>query len=231
MRLLFCLFAEDIGLLPDNLFTRLVDQTGQRPAEFALLVGQLFRTMSTGGYFGVDHIEYFNGGLFADDQVLNFTTEDLKILLGACRLDWASVEPAIFGTLFERGFDPDKRAQLGAYYTSRADILLVVEPVVIAPLRRRWVAVQQQAQTLLEKRDAARGAERNRHQRAAHQVLLEFADELAATRILDPAAGGQLPVPGPPTADGPGEGGHQLCSRARPAGVVSKGRTRAASRH
>lgn len=189
VRLLFCLFAEDIGLLVDKLFTRLVDQTRLRPAEFAHLVGQLFRTMAIGGYFGVDHIEYFNGGLFADDQVLNFTTDDLKILVNACRLDWASVEPAIFGTLFERGFDPDKRAQLGAHYTSRDDILLVVEPVVIAPLRRRWVAVQEQARVLLEKRDASRGAERNRHQRAAHQVLLDFADQLAATRILDPAAG------------------------------------------
>jgi hypothetical protein len=183
------LFAEDIGLLADNLFTRLVDQTRQRPAEFAALLGQLFRTMATGGCFGVDQIEYFKGGLFADDQVLELTKDDLKILTDACRLDWASVEPSIFGTLFERSLDPAKRAQLGAHYTSREDILLIVEPVVVAPLRRRWVEVQQAAQVLLDKRRFMTGSERARHGRSAHQLLLKFADELAATRILDPAAG------------------------------------------
>ena len=64
------------------------------------------------------------------------------MLARASPLDWASVEPAIFGTLFERSLDPSKRAQLGAHYTSRDDILLMVEPVLMAPLRRRWAAVQ-----------------------------------------------------------------------------------------
>ena len=78
----------------------------------------------------------------------------------AARLDWASVEPAIFGTLFERSLDPDKRSQLGAHYTSREDILLIVEPVLIAPLRRRWAAVREQAEELIARRDAASGGVR-----------------------------------------------------------------------
>jgi len=137
VRILFCLFAEDVGLLPRDLFTRLVAGSRTRPAAFSGRLRELFRTMATGGDFGVEEIKYFNGGLFADDQVLELSVEDLAILSAACRLDWASVEPAIFGTLFERGLDPAKRAQLGAHYTSREDILLIVEPVVVAPLHRR----------------------------------------------------------------------------------------------
>ena len=63
-------------------------------------------------------------------------------------LDWSAVEPSIFGTLFERGLDPGKRAQLGAHYTSRSDIELIVEPVLMQPLRREWEAVREQARAL-----------------------------------------------------------------------------------
>ena len=59
--------------------------------------------------------------------------------------NWESVEPAIFGTLFERSLDPAKRSQLGAHYTSREDILLIVEPVLMRPLERQWDAIKVKA--------------------------------------------------------------------------------------
>ena len=122
MRLLFCLFAEDIDLLPRRLFTRLVEQTRRQPAIFRELLQELFAKMRAGGFFGIDEIAYFNGGLFgndtpglhdqssqrsvqpwrSNDQTLELTAADLAVLERAARLDWASVEPAIFGTLFER---------------------------------------------------------------------------------------------------------------------------------
>ncbi len=189
MRLLFCLFAEDINLLPTALFARLVAATRQRPADFGARIRQLFAAMSTGGSFGVDDIAYFNGGLFADDAVLDLSANDLDVLMRAATLDWASVEPAIFGTLFERSLDPAKRSQLGAHYTSRDDILLVVEPVLMAPLRRRWFAVQEEARGLIARRDAATAGARTRYQQTLSNLLLSFADEIASVRVLDPACG------------------------------------------
>ena len=53
IRLLFCLYAEDVGILPHRLFTRLVT----RPAKTGVLTEQLrqfFAAMATGGYFGVE---------------------------------------------------------------------------------------------------------------------------------------------------------------------------------
>ena len=99
------------------------------------------------------------------------------------------MEPAIFGTLFERSLDPDKRSQLGAHYTSREDILLIVEPVLIAPLRRRWAAVREQAEELIARRDAASGGARTIRQRELARLLQDFAGEIAAIRVLDPACG------------------------------------------
>jgi hypothetical protein len=56
--------------------------------------------------------------------------------------DWSNVEPSIIGTLFERTLDPAKRSQIGAHYTSRQDILTLLEPVVMAPLRSEWAEVE-----------------------------------------------------------------------------------------
>ena len=135
----------------------------------------------------------------SNDQTLELTTADLVVLERAARLDWASVEPAIFGTLFERSLDPDKRSQLGAHYTSREDILLIVEPVLIAPLRRRWAAVREQAEELIARRDAVSGeVQTNRGLRTRRErelerelarLLQDFAGEIAAIRVLDPACG------------------------------------------
>jgi len=190
IRLLFCLFAEDVGLLPPGLFTLLAEKTRTRPDEFSNRLGLLFEAMRTGGAFGADDIKCFNGGLFQDADVLPLTRDDLAVLVAGAKLDWASIEPSVFGTLFERSLDPAKRAQLGAHYTSRADILLLVEPVLMAPLRRRWEAVRQGALALASKRDAApTAAGRTRLTGELDALLQGFSAEIAAVRVLDPACG------------------------------------------
>jgi hypothetical protein len=188
MRLLFCLFAEDIGLLPPKLFSVLLERTRRRPTDFRMRLAQLFAAMASGGAFGADDIAHFNGDLFTDAEVFDLSMEDLETLLRVSTLDWSSVEPAIFGTLFERSLDPDKRSQLGAHYTSRDDILLIVEPVLMAPLRRRWAEVKAKAEELLEKPKPGKAAGK-KLETALRNLLLGFVDELSHVRVLDPACG------------------------------------------
>jgi hypothetical protein len=189
IRLLFCLFAEDIGLLPNNLFSRLIERTRKRPPLFAEQLRQLFTTMASGGFFAMEDVPHFNGKLFDDADVLELDSDGLDVLARVSRLDWSSIEPAILGTLFERSLDPTKRSQLGAHYTSRDDILLIVEPVLMAPLRRRWEAVQTQAREIAAKRDAASGGQRTRFENELRTLLIGFAQEIAEIQILDPACG------------------------------------------
>jgi hypothetical protein len=188
MRLLFCLFAEDIGLLPPKLFSVLLERTRRRPTDFRMRLAQLFAAMASGGAFGADDIAHFNGDLFTDAEVFDLSMEDLETLLRVSTLDWSSVEPAIFGTLFERSLDPDKRSQLGAHYTSRDDILLIVEPVLMAHLRRRWAEVKAKAEELLEKPKPGKAAGK-KLETALRNLLLGFVDELSHVRVLDPACG------------------------------------------
>lgn len=189
IRLLFCLFAEDVGLLPNRLFSRLLENTRTRPALFAAQLRQLFATMATGGFFGLDEIRYFNGRLFDDDLVLELDSDALTVLSRVAALDWSSIEPAILGTLFERSLDPSKRAQLGAHYTSRSDIMLIVEPVLMEPLYRKWATIQTQARDLAARRDATSGGQRTRLQNELQALLTGFAQEIASVRVLDPACG------------------------------------------
>ena len=134
-------------------------------------------------------ILYFNGGLFSDDSVYPLTGADLTILADASRLDWGHIEPAIFGTLFERSLDPSKRSQLGAHYTGKEDILLIVEPVVMAPLRRRWAKVKVLATQLAEKVAGSSGSAPTKAKTKLRELLMGFADELSKVTILDPACG------------------------------------------
>ena len=69
IRLLFCLFAEDTGLLPDDLFTKLVAYQPRNLAAFAASLSALFAAMRQGGVFGPCPIPMFDGTLFDDDTV------------------------------------------------------------------------------------------------------------------------------------------------------------------
>ncbi len=118
-RLVFCMFAEDVDLLPRNLFTRMLDAARRAPSEFVPMARELFASMASGGRFGVETVAHFNGGLFTDDDALPLSKTEIETVLVAARLNWSDVDPSILGTLFERGLDPAKRSQLGAHYTDR----------------------------------------------------------------------------------------------------------------
>lgn len=190
MKCTFCLFAEDVGLLSANLFERLLKSRRSSPERLAPALTELFGQMNTGGSFGVDDIPYFNGSLFDDAPALELTEDEIIVLLEAAKQDWASVEPAIFGTLFERSLDPDTRAQIGAHYTGREDIMLVVEPVVMAPLRREWEQKQAEVKEQLERRrKATTKATKARADEAIANILRGFVFRLSSLRVLDPACG------------------------------------------
>lgn len=180
VRLLFCLFAEDMKLLPENIFTQIVKVRGGNYADLQDVLRNLFTSMRTGGTFGWWSIRYFDGTLFDDDFVPQIPHDLGRALLQAAQQDWSQVDPSIFGTLFERIIDENKRAQLGAHYTSESDIMLIVEPVLMEPLRRKWDEVRRNADRLLRGGDATT---------AAHDLLAEFAAEVATIRVLDPACG------------------------------------------
>ncbi|MCA1635886.1 MAG: class I SAM-dependent DNA methyltransferase [Acidobacteria bacterium] len=200
-RIVFCLFAEDVGLLPSGLFSQIAEES-RGPEQFAKYVGLLFDAMREGGDFYFKPIRRFNGNLFTDSPVLVLTEGEIKDVQAAARLDWGAVDASVFGTLFERGLDPAKRSQLGAQYTSRADIETLIEPVVLRPLRREWEDVRREVERLLEEEKQrlskpiltrrerqARQKSLKESAREPRALLRHFHERLTGLKVLDPACG------------------------------------------
>ena len=189
-KLLFCMFAEDAGLLPRDILRKLAEGTRKDPSKFASGLASLFELMSRGGgLFGADPIQWFNGGLFDDAEVIPLEREEIDVVRKVSNLDWADVEPSIFGTLFVRGMDPDRRSQLGAQYTDRESILRLVEPVLMAPLRREFEIMKGKVAALLPDWKKATAQKKASASRRSEKALREFLDRLLAVRVLDPACG------------------------------------------
>jgi len=197
-KLVFCLFAEDVDLLPTvdtgrGIFTEIVAKSRQRPTIFTHYLRELFQAMQNGGEMLFRDIAFFDGGLFDNVDVEELSLEALTALEQACNLDWSSVQPGIFGTLFERSLDPDKRAQLGAHYTSEDDIRLIVEPVLMAPLRSEWEAIQAEAAPIRAAYAEAVAEKNKRKQQNRLGELAALRDRmlecLRSVTVLDPACG------------------------------------------
>jgi type II restriction/modification system DNA methylase subunit YeeA len=169
------------------------------PAGFEENASTLFGAMAhKNGKVGFTAIDWFNGGLFEDDHVLPVSTNDIDELIKAARRDWSQIDPSILGTLFERGLDPSKRSQLGAHYTDREKIMMIVRPVIIEPLEAEWAEALTKITALVEgapkatKEKLLRGAELAKRTKAlaeAEAIHEAFIERLAKFRVLDPACG------------------------------------------
>ena len=181
-RLVFCFFAQDVGLLPDRVLAELCAHYSGDPAEFDRGLQELFRRMNDGGRFGFSPIRQFNGDLFREPDTVLMEPDELEKLVEATARNWAHIEPSIFGTLFERVVDPAKAILIGAEYTTEADILTVVKPVIIGHLLDEWHEVQSKIAGLQRLR-------RRWDETEARRLLQEFQQRLSTLKVLDPACG------------------------------------------
>jgi hypothetical protein len=172
LQCVLAMFAEDLDLLPDNLFTRCVkDCIDNKLSSFDVL-GGLFQAMNTMGVTPAGRyqdVQYFNGGLFKEIHPIELEIGELRILETSAGEDWSKVRPSIFGNIFEGAFQSDegkkKRHAHGIHFTSEGDIKRIVLPTIADYWRDRINS----AHTLTELQ-------------ALHQELSEY-------KILDPACG------------------------------------------
>ena len=202
-RLVFCMFAEDVRLLPEKMFEKMVFASDSE--SFDENCRALFAAMANrGGRVGFTPIPWFNGGLFDDDTALPVGPADIEMLRLAAKMDWSQIDASLLGTLFERGLDPDKRSQLGAHYTDAVKVMQIIEPVVLRPLKAEWDEAREIIAKSLEEeravreeaastRAAAKSGALTRRANSAHQRAVDahlgFLERLRKVRVLDPACG------------------------------------------
>ena len=195
---IFCMFAEDEGLLNANatddihIFTHLLKATLTDEKKAANRLKSLFLAMQNkGGEYGNDDIHWFNGGLFKKIEIPELTANDLAVLFNAAHnLDWRAIDPTIFGTLFERGLDPSNRAQLGAHYTDVATIKKIIDPLITEPLTAKWQIVKAEMLEFLAKEKTVKtAAAKKQHHKAAQDLYFGYLEQLRNFRVLDAACG------------------------------------------
>ncbi len=183
MRILFCMFAEDIELLPKESFQNFLEASVEDDSYFEAGLKELWAAMGQphrGDRFSMavrGQVRYLNGGLFENNRVFPLTNADKGELLAAARRQWRDVEPAIFGTLLEQALTDAERAKLGAHYTPRAYVERLVEATIMDVLNDEWARVQDRVTAPDIDADTAR------------HIVHDFHDRIAGLRILDPACG------------------------------------------
>lgn len=176
VRLLFLLFGDDTGLWDERglFYDLLADHTRSDGEDTGSVLGRLFQVLDTEKSRRqanlpdwLNAFPYVNGELFRERiDLADFSPKMREMLLDACSLDWGAVSPAIFGSMFQAVMDATERRNLGAHYTSEANILKALGPLFLDELHA-W-------------REAARGNKAR---------LQQFLDLLPRLRFLDPACG------------------------------------------
>jgi hypothetical protein len=173
-RVLFCLFSDDVGIFEKDAFEIAVRQsTSVDGTDLAAFLEGAFRHMDTERdkrsleTKGWSKLEYVNGSLFEEDvpmPVLDGRCR--KLLLDCAGLNWKLINPDIFGSMLQAVVDVDKRGELGMHYTSPANIMKVLEPLLLDPLHAE-----------LDRAGANKGR------------LRAFLERLGRIRVFDPACG------------------------------------------
>ena len=180
VRIVFCLFADDTGVFEprDILLDFLEERTREDGTDLGPLLARIFQVLNTPEGQRAPTLDedlacfpYVNGDLFADMiWIPDFNAEMREQLLTACRFNWSSISPAIFGSLFQSVMAPAERRAQGAHYTTEQNILKVIEPLFLDDLWEEFTRIK--------------ALRRGRKAR-----LREFQERLGVLTFFDPACG------------------------------------------
>ncbi len=175
VRLLFLLFAEDTSIFDKRIFTEFIEnRTHEDGSDVGAKLAELFQVLNTteekrlkNRDESLSAFPYTNGKLFEEFlPIVSFDTKMRETLLECCYVDWSKISPAIFGSLFQSIMDKKLRRNLGAHYTSEANILKLIKPLFLDELHTKFEKIK------------------NNKKR-----LQEFQKELSELNFLDPACG------------------------------------------
>jgi hypothetical protein len=175
VRVLFCLFAEDTSIFHKQQFQEFIEQrTNEDGSDLASKLQELFQVLNTSRETRFKNLDehladfpYINGKLFEENlPIASFDSKMRQALLNCCYIDWSKISPAIFGSMFQSVMNPKERRDLGAHYTSEANILKLIKPLFLDELWAEFEKI---------KHDDTKVA--------------KFHNKISSLRFLDPACG------------------------------------------
>lgn len=174
IRILFLLFGDDTGMWQKNSFLKLVMGTKEDGTDVGIKLDMLFEVLNTpegkrqkalGNEFQV--FPYVNGGIFSEKiSIIDFNKKMRIALVDVANYNWTTINPTIFGSLFQLIKNKEARRELGEHYTSEENINKIVYPLFLSKLQEKLAAAWD------SKKD-----------------LKKLRQDLAKIRIFDPACG------------------------------------------
>jgi len=177
-RILFCLFADDTGIFPQDSFFQYVNESKDDGSDLSGRLAQLFQDLdkpiesrSKNPYLSdtlkQSDFQHINGGLFREKlDLAAFDRKMRQTLLDCLTFDWGQISPAIFGSMFQGAMEGVERREIGAHYTSEENILKLIDPLFMDGLREEFQKAKKSQKT-----------------------LADFHNKLSSMKFLDPACG------------------------------------------
>lgn len=148
-RLLFCFFAEDTRVFSrenTNIFTDSIkDFTQVDGSDLDVFLNKLFEALDTKDKSNFtspfSKFPYVNGNLFDRKfgvEIPKFNAQARKLIIDCGSLNWAEINPDIFGSMFQSIVDEEMRSTHGMHYTSVPNILKTIEPLFLDELRNEF---------------------------------------------------------------------------------------------
>lgn len=148
-RLLFCFFAEDTKVFSKenrSIFTSAIkDYTLTDGTDLDDFLNTLFNSLDSEDKSSFtspfSNFPYVNGTLFDTSRniaIPKFNAQARKYILDCGSLNWAEINPDIFGSMFQSIVDEEHRATHGQHYTSVPNIMKTIEPLFLDELREEF---------------------------------------------------------------------------------------------
>jgi hypothetical protein len=174
IRILFLLFGDDTGMWKKNTFLKLVMGTKEDGSDIGSKLDTLFDVLNSpiekrpkNIAEEVKDFPYVNGGIFAEKiSVIDFNKKMRVALVDVANYDWTTINPTIFGSLFQLIKNKEARRELGEHYTSEENINKIVYPLFLDDLQERLASAWDNTKELKKLRQ-----------------------DLAKIKIFDPACG------------------------------------------
>jgi hypothetical protein len=174
VRILFCLFADDTRMWKTDLFHNLVKDTNPLGSDLGPRLASMFAILDTPKDQRkgpqdplLADFPYVNGGIFSERlETVNFNGPMRNALMNACMYDWSSINPTIFGALFQDIKSKDERRANGEHYTTEENIDKTIRPLFLDALHTKLEAAWDN-----------------------ESKLKELQRELGSIQVLDPACG------------------------------------------
>jgi hypothetical protein len=176
-RILFLIFGDDTDMWAADLFRDFIhNHTAANGSDIGGQLNHLFVYLDTppaqrhDAAAQLKDFPYVNGGIFRERVTLPEVNAEFRVaILDACAVDWSTISPAIFGSMFQSVRDAQTRRELGEHYTSEENILKTLNPLFLDELRDDF----EHAGTM----------------RNEALALRRLRDRLGEIRYMDPACG------------------------------------------